>query len=137
MREFGGSFLFSASDLMRFMGCPHATTLDLMHLRGEGPEPGEDSEDAALLQKQGDAHEMAHLARLKSSGRSVVELPRDDLASGAKGAMPIRPWARLRLHESWGSRGRRSTEFLRTPETRLSSHLFRPQKPDAYRLPHR
>ena len=35
MREFGGTFLFSASDLMRFMGCAHATTLDLMHLRGD------------------------------------------------------------------------------------------------------
>jgi uncharacterized protein len=76
MREFGGSCLFSASDLMRFMGCARATTLDLMHLRGEGPEPGEDSEDAALLQKQGDAHEIAHPARSKGSGRSLMELPR-------------------------------------------------------------
>ncbi len=38
MREIGGNILFSASDLMRFMGCAHATTLDLMRLRGEGPE---------------------------------------------------------------------------------------------------
>lgn len=84
MREFGRTILFSASDLMRFMGCAHATMLDLMHLRGDGPEPGEDSEDAALLQKQGDAHEMAHLARLQGSGRSVVEIPRGDLISDAE-----------------------------------------------------
>lgn len=76
MREFGGTLLFSASDLTRFMGCAHATTLDLMHLHGEGHEPGEDSEDAALLQKQSDAHEMAHLARSKCSGRPVAEFPR-------------------------------------------------------------
>ncbi len=63
MRDVGGHILFSASDLMRFMGCSHATTLDLERLWGEGPEPREDSEDAALLQKQGDAHEAAHLAR--------------------------------------------------------------------------
>lgn len=80
MRTFGENILFSASDLMRFMGCAHATTLDLMRLRGEGPEPGKDSEDTALLQKQGDAHEAAHLARLKASGRSVVEIPRSNLA---------------------------------------------------------
>ena len=83
MRNLNGSILLSATDLMRFMGCAHATTLDLMRLRGEGPEPRADSEDAALLQKRGDAHEVAHLNRLKSSGRSVVEIERGDLATDA------------------------------------------------------
>lgn len=83
MREFGGNILFSATDLMRFMGCAHATALDLLRLRGEGPEPGEDSEDAALLQKMGDAHEAAHLERLKSSGNGVVEIARGDLVRNA------------------------------------------------------
>ena len=49
MRDVGGNILFSASDLMRFMGCSHATTLDLERLRGEGPEPREANEDAARL----------------------------------------------------------------------------------------
>lgn len=84
MRTLDGTLLFSATDLMRFMGCAHATTLDLMHLRGEGPEPGEDSEDTALLQKQGDAHEAAHLEKLKASGKAVVEIPRSDLATNAQ-----------------------------------------------------
>ena len=70
MRKLGGNILFSATDLMRFMGCAHATTLDLMRLRGVGPEPREDTEDAALLQKQGDAHEAAHLEKLKSEGKA-------------------------------------------------------------------
>ncbi|MCC5967487.1 MAG: TM0106 family RecB-like putative nuclease [Natronohydrobacter sp.] len=83
MRNLNGHILFSATDLMRFMGCAHATTLDLMRLRGVGPEPRADSEDAALLQKQGDAHEIAHLDRLKTSGRSVVEIARSDLAADA------------------------------------------------------
>jgi uncharacterized protein len=83
MRNLDGRILFSATDLMRFMGCAHATTLDLMRLRGEGPEPGEDTEDAALLQKQGDAHEAAHLERLKSTGKTVIEIPRGDLAADA------------------------------------------------------
>jgi uncharacterized protein len=84
MRLLGGSILLSASDLMRFTGCAHATTLDLMRLRGEGPEPGADTEEAALLQKHGDAHEAAHLERLKRAGRSVVEIPRGDLAADAR-----------------------------------------------------
>ena len=32
MREFGGNILFSATDLMRFMGCAHAT-------QGESEKP--------------------------------------------------------------------------------------------------
>ncbi len=84
MRYLDGSLLFSASDLMRFMGCAHSTTLDLMHLRGEGPEPRQDTEDAALLQKQGDMHEAAHLARLGSEGREIVEIKRGNLAANVK-----------------------------------------------------
>lgn len=84
MREFGDNILLSASDLMRFMGCAHATTLDLMRLRGEGPEPGGDSEDTALLQKQGDAHEAAHLERLKRAGMNVVEITRGDLTGDSE-----------------------------------------------------
>jgi predicted RecB family nuclease len=84
MRILDGKFLFSATDLMRFMGCAHATTLDLMRLRGEGPESGKDSEDAALLQKQGDAHEAAYLDKLKSEGKVVLEIPRGDLIADVK-----------------------------------------------------
>jgi uncharacterized protein len=84
MRNVDGQILLSASDLMRFMGCSHATMLDLSYLRGEGPAPRQDSDDAALLQRQGDAHEAAHLARLKASGISVVEIARSDLANNAE-----------------------------------------------------
>lgn len=85
MRSFeGGRILLSASDLMRFMGCTHATALDLAYMRGGGPVPRDDSDDAALLQKQGDAHEAAHLAKLKASGASVVEIARSDLADNAR-----------------------------------------------------
>lgn len=38
MRNLDGRILLSASDLMRFMGCAHATTLDLAHMRGAGLE---------------------------------------------------------------------------------------------------
>ena len=84
MRNLDDHILLSASDLMRFMGCAHATKLDLAYLRGTGPSPREDSEDVVLLQKQGDAHEAAHLARLKSMGRHVVEICRGELVPNAE-----------------------------------------------------
>ncbi len=68
---------------MRFMGCAHATVLDLSYMKGQGPVPRSDSESAALLQKQGNAHEAAHLERLKVEGRRVVELDRVGLAQDA------------------------------------------------------
>jgi len=83
MQKIAGKILLSASDLVRFTGCAHATFLDIQRLQGEGPEPGEDSEDALLLQKQGDAHETAHLERLKSAGKDVTAIPRRDLLSDA------------------------------------------------------
>ena len=83
MRDLGGRTLLSATDLMRFMGCQHATTLDLAHMRGDGPEPRADTEDAELLQRHGDAHEAAHLASLTATGRSVIEIARGDLAADA------------------------------------------------------
>lgn len=83
MRDIGGRTLLSATDLMRFIGCAHATTLDLARMRGTGPEPKADSEDAALLQKQGDAHEAAHLKKLKAAGRGITEIARGDLGHDA------------------------------------------------------
>jgi len=84
MRDLDGRIFLSATDLMRFTGCAHATTLDLARMRGTGPEPGDDTEDAALLQKQGDAHEAAHLARIKEAGRTVMEIERGKLGENAE-----------------------------------------------------
>lgn len=84
MQKAGDQILLSASDLMRFMGCTHATMLDLMYLLGEGPVPREDTEDAALLQKMGDTHEASHLSKLKESRASVIEIKRGELASDAE-----------------------------------------------------
>lgn len=83
MRDVDGQILLSASDLMRFMGCRHSTTMDLAHMRGEGPKPREDSEDTELLQKRGDAHEAAHLADLKDAGTTIIEIDRSDLVRDA------------------------------------------------------
>jgi len=79
-----GKIVFSASDLMQFMGCRHATTLDLRHLKGDGPEPAEPSDDVALVRAHGDAHEAAYLAKLQTTGREIVEIPRMSLSESAE-----------------------------------------------------
>ncbi len=84
MRTIGNSILFSATDLMRFVGCAHATALDLAYMRGEPLVPRGDTEDAALLQRQGDAHEAAHLEKLKDAGHGVIEIARGDLVNNAE-----------------------------------------------------
>ncbi len=43
----------SASDLIRFTACAHATRLDLAYLYGDDLEPVQDREDAVLLQSWG------------------------------------------------------------------------------------
>ena len=44
MRSFGGGILLSATDLTKFIGCRHATALDLEYLRGGAIKPREDTD---------------------------------------------------------------------------------------------
>src|SRR4051812_44307199 len=76
MFKLGDETLYSASDLVAFLECPHSTTLDLINL--ETPlEQAEDDEHARLIQDKGFAHEAAHLATLKHAGDRIVELAAD------------------------------------------------------------
>lgn len=74
-----GEIRLSASDLMRFMGCRHASTLDLRYMEQRDIQPATEGDEAELLQRQGDQHELTYLAELKAKGRSVVEIPKDGL----------------------------------------------------------
>src|SRR6056297_2672024 len=84
MRKFDGNLLLSASDLTKFMGCEHATRLDLLRLEGNGPEPRADTDDAERLQKYGHEHEEAYLQKLQEDGRSVVKITESDLRVAAQ-----------------------------------------------------
>jgi predicted RecB family nuclease len=77
MRLIDGVFGLSATDLMRFKGCRHATALDRRLIEVGDIEPDGDDAEAELLQRQGDEHELAFLERLKAEGRSVIEIPKD------------------------------------------------------------
>ena len=74
MRTTSGGLLFSASDLLNFLGCTHATWLDLRVVKG-GPRPS-DQEDAyaKLLQEKGLEHEKEYLWRLREKGLSIEEI---------------------------------------------------------------
>lgn len=80
MRKIDGAMRLSASDLMRFKGCRHATALDLRLIEIGDLAPSEDGAEAELLQRQGDEHELAFLDHLKADGRSVVEIPKDGVS---------------------------------------------------------
>lgn len=80
MRMIDGGLRLSASDLMRFKGCRHATMLDLRLIEVGDIEPGEDGAEAELLQRQGDAHETAYLQSLKDRGLAIVEIPKDGVS---------------------------------------------------------
>ena len=73
LRYYKNHRLYSASDLVYFLGCEHRTTLDLMNL--DTPlEQAADDEQAKLLQEKGLAHERAFLKRLIDAGRRVRDI---------------------------------------------------------------
>jgi len=101
----GEGRLFSASDLNGWLGCRHATFLDLNPPESEEGEPDPTLE---LLKKKGLDHEQRHLASLSAGGRNVFLVePQAPLAERAaqtlqamkdgadviyQGALLARPW---------------------------------------------
>lgn len=85
-----GRVRLSASDLMRFMACAHASFLDRERMHGRGPVPAEDSADADLLQRHGDAHEARHLASLEGVVR-IEGLQFDEAVEATKAALRAGP----------------------------------------------
>ncbi|MBA4045673.1 MAG: hypothetical protein C0510_00180 [Erythrobacter sp.] len=94
MRFVEGKLRYSASDLMRFKGCRHATTLDLRLLEIGDIRPKDDSAEAELLQRQGDEHELAFLESLRAEGRVVTEIPKDGITLEEAVALTLEAMAR-------------------------------------------
>jgi uncharacterized protein len=74
MQQRNDQVLYSASDIVAFLGCKHRTQLDLRKLSGwdETPTPADDA--MALVQAYGDRHEQAYLQTLKNRGLQIVEI---------------------------------------------------------------
>ena len=62
------------SDLVNFLGCRHATYLDLRNLTDEVVIPERDAATVLIFEK-GLEHEKRYLAALKARGSIVVEIP--------------------------------------------------------------
>ncbi len=77
MQADGAAVLYSAKDLINFLGCQHSAALDL-EVAARSLHAPEDVEDAylELLQDKGNAHEHAYLDTRKAEGRSVREIER-------------------------------------------------------------
>ena len=77
MRKIDGQHIHSASDLANYLDCAHLTALDLLALTHPEAAPARtaDSDEAALVQAHGFAHEARYLQHLRESGRQVTALP--------------------------------------------------------------
>jgi predicted RecB family nuclease len=65
--------LFSATDIINFLDCPHCTLLDLIDLETPLPKT-EDSDEAKLVQRKGIEHELRFLDRLRKQGNQVFDV---------------------------------------------------------------
>jgi uncharacterized protein len=79
MQRRNGAIILSATDLMRFAGCPHAVALDLRQLEGERLQAAGDDAGARLIQAKGYAHEAAFLQSLHDAGKAVASIEREKL----------------------------------------------------------
>lgn len=82
MQKTGARILLSATDLSFFMGCSHATWLDLQVTQGLLKKPPK-YEDAALkaLQEKGQKFEDDYLSTLEEAGKTIVKINRFSLTA--------------------------------------------------------
>lgn len=66
--------LYSASDLVAFMGCRHRSTLDLRKLEGWEVDRVEADAASRLVQEYGNRHERAYLDLLRGRGLRIAEI---------------------------------------------------------------
>ncbi|MBA2757317.1 MAG: hypothetical protein H0U37_07740, partial [Chloroflexi bacterium] len=75
-----GTIIVSATDLVGFLACDHLSTLELGRVEGRWERPPRREDPTVqLMQDRGDAHEAAHLQRLRDLGRSIVEIDTREL----------------------------------------------------------
>jgi uncharacterized protein len=73
MQRRNGDLVFAPTDLVNFLGCSHATVLDVRHAGEPRSARGRAEPDALMIQK-GLEHETAHLEALRAAGKNVVGL---------------------------------------------------------------
>lgn len=77
-----GQWVFSPSDLVRYLASPFASWMDRYHLeQPSAAMPDEATEEAALIAQTGERHEQAVLQEFRASGSAMVEIPTRDHAA--------------------------------------------------------
>ena len=80
-----GTIIVSATDLVGYLACDHLSTLELGRVEGRWERPPRRADPTVqLMQDRGDAHEAAHLAKLREQGKSVIEIRTDELRTPAQ-----------------------------------------------------
>lgn len=68
--------LLSPKDLVTFLGCHHASFLDIHNLNVKSP-PSEDNSFLNLLRQKGLKHEQNYLDKLRADGQTIVTIPKN------------------------------------------------------------
>ncbi|HKZ92044.1 MAG TPA: TM0106 family RecB-like putative nuclease [Candidatus Limnocylindrales bacterium] len=74
MQLVDGRPIYAATDLVGFLACAHLTDLERAALGGLVERPQRDDPELDLIAERGKLHELAYLAGLQQSGRSVASL---------------------------------------------------------------
>src|SRR5512146_1787790 len=73
MRSVEGHVLFSATDLMNYLGCPHCTFLDL-HRPADALDDSDTDGEQELLKQKGIEHEQRYRDNLLAMGVQVTQI---------------------------------------------------------------
>jgi predicted RecB family nuclease len=74
MERVDGRLIFSATDLINHLECPHLTHLNIEVALGREDLTETRSDTTDLVARKGDEHEQTYLAQLRTDGRKVVEI---------------------------------------------------------------
>ena len=88
MEHVDDRLIFSATDLINHLECPHLTQLDIEVALGRLRLTETRSDTTELVASKGDEHERAYLEQLIADGREVVEIGAEP---GTKDAPPAKP----------------------------------------------
>jgi predicted RecB family nuclease len=84
MEHVDGGLVFSATDLINHLECPHLTHLNIeVALGREDLEPSR-SDTMNLVARKGDEHERAHFDRLAGEGREIVRIESEPGLEGTR-----------------------------------------------------
>ncbi|HEY3866688.1 MAG TPA: hypothetical protein VGL54_11470 [Solirubrobacteraceae bacterium] len=84
MEHVDGKLIFSATDLINHLECPHLTHLNIEVALGRAEIEATRSDTTDLVARKSDEHERAHLDRLVGEGREIVRIESEPGSEGTR-----------------------------------------------------